>query len=850
MNALLRAYFSALLPRASSIVVRGVYCGHSAAPSWKTNFQYVDNSATNSKFRFTGICCQCSSTKNSNKKKPSKAKPTPVMKDDKEAFFVVRKGDIVGVYKSLSDCQAQVGNSICDPPVSVFKGHAMRKDAEKHLQSCGLKNALYTVKAEDLMEGIFGTLMPCPYQLPSSVGETSTEIVSRKRSHEALGYASGRSCTVEFDGASKGNPGQAGAGVVLRADDGSLAMKLREGLGTATCNAAEYRAIILGLRYALEKGFTNIRVQGDSKLVCMQIQGLWKVKNQNISLLYEEANKLKDQFSSFQIIHVLRDLNSEADQQANLAVNLAAGHGNVEVTEVRDFAGEKVEMKRLIDANFDRDVRKKIRRFEEDYYGRKDQGQSASVQFVGEKRGHIVSPKKEGKNLLPRPSVRETPRLVTPRVDETRTPVILGLDPRLEAILRQQEISQSPFAEHIRICTKPDNFRLPEDIKLSRLWDIVEKEVRKEESLQRAREAFQEDRKEKKPEERRSTTNAPKYEAKLTPLIKTRKEILEIHKGEFRTPSRTKNIGSSEEWCHYHQGKGHDTEDCRDLQQQIKDGLKARKFQQYVKKSGGGNADFKGRRNQKWKKNDAKNQPAKAEVEATDKAEDEVHAQKILAAPVGAIFGACLVVQSMSRLKRDARPRPPGEDVGKRLKVSEEITFSDQDVVLNTAEGADALVIEANIANHVVRCVYVDKGSSVDIMYCDCFQKLGLDRAMLRLAPTPLVGFSNHVILPLRVVTLAVAIGTQPRLKTVMCDFAVVEVIAPFNLILGRPWMCKTKAIYSPYHLVMKFPTPARIGEVRGNSQIAKQCMVVAMKRGKKLLLKASEVNMIHELTP
>ncbi|KAL3499740.1 hypothetical protein ACH5RR_038833, partial [Cinchona calisaya] len=101
--------------------------------------------------------------------------------------------------------------------------------------------------------------------------ETSSEVVSKKRPHEALWSGSGRSCTLEFDGASKGNPGQAGAGVVLRADDGSLSCRLREGLGIATCNVAEYRAIILGLKYALDKGFTSIRVRGDSKLVCMQM---------------------------------------------------------------------------------------------------------------------------------------------------------------------------------------------------------------------------------------------------------------------------------------------------------------------------------------------------------------------------------------------------------------------------------------------------------------------------------------------------------------------------------------------------------------------------------------------------
>ncbi|CAN6728378.1 unnamed protein product [Malus baccata var. baccata] len=324
-----------------------------------------------------------SSSKTTALRSRRKSEPEPVTEPEKDAFYVVRKGDIVGVYKSFSDCQAQLGSSIFDPPVSVYKGYSLTEETEDYLVSFGLKNAIYTIRAEDLKDDLFGKLLHCPFQDPtSSKDETSALDASEKRPREVPGSENvacfvslivlvfidlatlvstthfdalqevigstsiledqfrkhveiehftesppldTESCILEFDGASKGNPGLAGAGAVLRADDGSLICKIHEGLGVRTNNVAEYRALILGLKYALKKGFTKIRIKGDSKLVCMQVQGLWKVRNQNMSDLCEEVKELKDKFISFQISHVLREQNSEADAQANLAVRLNDG---------------------------------------------------------------------------------------------------------------------------------------------------------------------------------------------------------------------------------------------------------------------------------------------------------------------------------------------------------------------------------------------------------------------------------------------------------------------------------------------------------------------------------------------
>ncbi|XP_074302135.1 uncharacterized protein LOC141633589 isoform X2 [Silene latifolia] len=81
-----------------------------------------------------------------------------------------------------------------------------------------------------------------------------------------------QTCVLEFDGASKGNPRPACAGAVLRTLNGNVICKIRPGLGTATNNAVDYQDFILGLKRALEMGYTGIRPKGDNKLVCMQAQ--------------------------------------------------------------------------------------------------------------------------------------------------------------------------------------------------------------------------------------------------------------------------------------------------------------------------------------------------------------------------------------------------------------------------------------------------------------------------------------------------------------------------------------------------------------------------------------------------
>ncbi|MBI4766630.1 MAG: ribonuclease HI family protein [Deltaproteobacteria bacterium] len=122
------------------------------------------------------------------------------------------------------------------------------------------------------------------------------------------------------DGASKGNPGPAGAGWVLINDQNSDSVKEGKYLGPATNNEAEYQALILGLQRALSRGVQEIRIHMDSELLVRQLNGHYRVKNPRLGLLFHQVQDLLLKFSKYDIIHIPREQNRDADRMANEAI--------------------------------------------------------------------------------------------------------------------------------------------------------------------------------------------------------------------------------------------------------------------------------------------------------------------------------------------------------------------------------------------------------------------------------------------------------------------------------------------------------------------------------------------------
>ncbi len=124
------------------------------------------------------------------------------------------------------------------------------------------------------------------------------------------------------DGASRGNPGPASLGVYIVDQDNQVHAQVAEPLGEKTNNFAEYAAVVKGLKIALDHQADHIVLKSDSQLLIRQLKGEYKIKKQTLIPLFNECQKLLEQFKSFDLQHIPREHNKKADGLANEALNL------------------------------------------------------------------------------------------------------------------------------------------------------------------------------------------------------------------------------------------------------------------------------------------------------------------------------------------------------------------------------------------------------------------------------------------------------------------------------------------------------------------------------------------------
>jgi hypothetical protein len=158
------------------------------------------------------------------------------------------------------------------------------------------------------------------------------------------------------------------------------------------------------------------------------------------------------------------------------------------------------------------------------------------------------------------------------------------------------------------------------------------------------------------------------------------------------------------------------------------------------------------------------------------------------------------------------------------------VGFLDEDYAGVSLPHTDVIVVTLQVANHRIHRMFIDNGSSADILYWSAFRNMEISPEKVIPATCPLVGFAGEQVLPVGSIKLPVTAGDYPTTKTIMVKFLLIDRPSAYNAIIGRTALNDLKAITSTSHLKIKFPTERGVGEVRGEQGVGRQCYNITLK--------------------
>ncbi|KAL2235729.1 UNVERIFIED_CONTAM: hypothetical protein Sindi_1305100 [Sesamum indicum] len=242
----------------------------------------------------------------------------------------------------------------------------------------------------------------------------------------------------------------------------------------------------------------------------------------------------------------------------------------------------------------------------------------------------------------------------------------------------------------------------------------------------------------------------------------------------------------SNKYCRFQRERGHNTEECFQLKDEIERLVRQGYFWDQVQPTGN-------------------NPPTKGVIYT--------------------IAGGSSSGNSNRDRKRCARTMSSSRGREFVLKVEEEeaISFNSSDKLEESGEMNDPMVIKLDIANFTVHKVLVDSGSFADIIFKSVINKMGLGNIRLEPVKTPLVDFGGSEVASLGMVELPVSMGDEPKRKTTIVKFLVVDTPFAYNVVLGRPGLNLFRVVISTYHMKVKFPTEHGIGEVACDQKEARK---------------------------
>ncbi|XP_026416487.1 uncharacterized protein LOC113311917 [Papaver somniferum] len=306
----------------------------------------------------------------------------------------------------------------------------------------------------------------------------------------------------------------------------------------------------------------------------------------------------------------------------------------------------------------------------------------------------------------------------------------------------------------------------------------------------------------------------PRHEPRTyTPLNAPLEEIFkEVEKrNDIRYP-KTRGIQFDEtrnqpEFCHYHQYRGHSTNNCREVKDIVQHLIRDGYLRYFVKTT------------------PTSTQQPDAPVHQVRIDRGTQFTRNTISHSATQIFD--LGGSITSRICKRDRAGKEILSVAKTLPMEpwmmHPITFSAKDVPSNGQAHGDPLVVTLLIEELGVKRILMDSGSSVEVLFYDTFKRMELSDDVLIPSTYRIYGFNGTMIVPKGEVTLRISDG-QGYLDT-LTTFSVVDVVSPYEAILGRPWIAGIKGVASAYHQKLRFPSYRGVVEVLRVPQAARQCM-------------------------
>ncbi|XP_073016710.1 uncharacterized protein [Primulina eburnea] len=362
--------------------------------------------------------------------------------------------------------------------------------------------------------------------------------------------------------------------------------------------------------------------------------------------------------------------------------------------------------------------------------------------------------------------------------------------------------------------------KVPEDFE--DLLSRAEKYINMEEAQKQNREAIRKERGDwaPKPEERGPRRGNPGHFSPHVPLkIIREREVQECSRDPI--PSHQLSQPGKSGFCTRHGVCQHNTENCKALKRSYGPPTN-QGYDQYTKRSRG--PPWTPRPPVSHARVDSRNNPGnhmgrRREPEPEKRSPSSPVAGVIKMISEGSTDGD-------SNRARKSRSRRECLEVEGYRRNEAVISFGPEDLKGINMPHNDALVIQARVANYDILRVFVDSGSSVNVIFKDALVQMDLQGFKLEAVETALFGFAGHAVYPEGEIVLPLTLGSRDIKKTVMTTFTVVDSPSSYNIILGRPAMNELRAVASTYHQKIKFPVGNQVGEVRGDQPSSRKCYV------------------------